>query len=83
MKKNEYPQIKKLGLTIITKCPNSIPGISFEEIKEKLGDEKFKTFSELYGCQTCGMNGPYVYDIEAVLERMFSGRLTGTQAWMD
>lgn len=82
-KKSEYPQIEKLGLTIITKCKNSIPGVSFSEIKEKLGDKKYKIFSELYGCQTCGANGAYAYDIEAVLERMASGKLTGTQAFFD
>lgn len=80
---HEYPRISELGLTIVTKCPNSIPGVSFAEIKEKLGNKKYKIFADMYGCQTCGMNGPYVYDIEAVLERMMSGKLKGTQLFFD
>lgn len=76
--KEPYPRIKQLGLTIVTDCPNSIPGIKWEELKEKLGD-KFEQFSEFYGAQTQGMNGPYVYDIESCLERLFSGKLEGTQ----
>lgn len=79
----EYPRIHELGLTIITKCPDSIPGVSFEEIEEKLGNKKYKIFASLYGCQTCGMNGPYVYDIEDILERMMSGKLQGTQKFWD
>lgn len=81
--KIEYPRIHDLGLTIITKCPDSIPGINFRELAKKLGKEKAKVFCELFGCQTFGGNGLYVYDVEAVLERMFSGKLTGTQLFID
>jgi hypothetical protein len=80
---HEYPRIHKLGLTIVTKCPNSIPGINGEELAQKLGKKKTKIFSDLFGCQTCGGNGMYVYDVEAVLERMASGKLQGTQKFWD
>ena len=86
MKKKEkfdYPRIKELGLTIVTKNPNAIPGISFKELAAKLGGEKSKIFSDMFGCQTCGENGAYIYDVEAVLERMASGKLTGTQKYWD
>lgn len=83
MKKIEYPRIKQLGLTIITKNPNAIPGISGKELAAKLGKKKTKIFSDLFGAQTCGENGMYVYDVEAVLERMFSGKLSGTQLYWD
>jgi len=79
----DYPRINQLGLTIITKNPHAIPGINFKELAEKLGEEKSKIFNDLYGCQTCGENGAYIYDVEAVLERMFSGKLTGTQLFLD
>ncbi len=82
-KQIKYPWINKLGLTIVTDCPNSIPGINGKELAKKLGKRNSKRFSDLFGCQTCGMNGMYVYDVEAVLERMFTGKLTGTQLWMD
>jgi hypothetical protein len=80
---NEYPHIKKLGLKIIMDCPNSIPRINGKELDRKLGKEKSKIFSKLFGCQTCGANGMYVYDVEAVLERMDSGKLVGTQLFWD
>jgi len=82
-KKEQYPRIKQLGLTIITKNPSAIPGIDFKELKEKLTPKQLEQFGKFYGCQTCGENGGYAYDIEAVLERMFSKRLTGTQLFMD
>ena len=80
---HEYPRISELGLTIVTKCPNSIPGINGQELAQKLGKKKTKIFSDLFGCQTCGGNGMYVYDVEAVLERMMSGKLKGTQLFWD
>lgn len=40
-------------------------------------------FSKLFGCQTACDKGPYPYDVEAVLERMMSGKLTGTQLHWD
>jgi hypothetical protein len=80
---SQYPYIKQLGLTIVTKCPHSIPGINGKELAKKLGKEKMKVFSELFGCQTCGGNGMYVYDVEAVLCRMFTGKKTGSQLLWD
>lgn len=87
--KESYPRIKQLGLTIVTDDPNSIPGIKWTELKEKLlnlpapanykKDYYLQLFYKLYGVQTQGINGAYVYDVEAVLERIFSGKLTGTQ----
>jgi len=86
MKKKErfdYPRINELGLTIIINNPNAIPGINFKEILKKLGEEKYKIFSDMFGCQTVGENGAYIYDVEAVLEKMASGKLTGTQKYWD
>lgn len=81
--KEQYPYIKKLGLTIITRCPNSIPGIDGRELHRKLTKEQSKLFFEYFGCQTMGENGMYIYNVEAVLERIFSGKLTGTQFFWD
>ena len=81
--KMEYPWITKLGLTIITSDRHSIPGIDEKELAEKLGKENSKIFDEFFGCQSCGGNGMYVYDVEAVLHRMFTGKLTGTQLFLD
>jgi hypothetical protein len=40
-------------------------------------------YSELYGIQTQYVDGPYPWDVEEVLERMMSGKLTGTQLLWD
>lgn len=40
-------------------------------------------FNELFGSQTCIPEGLYPWDVEAVLERMMSGALTGTQLMPD
>lgn len=76
---NQYPRIKQLGLTIVTDCDKSIPGIKGEDLKNKLTKKQLELFNKYFGVQTVGMNGIYVYDCEAVLERIFSGKLQGTQ----
>jgi len=81
--KEKYPWIKKLGLTIVADDKNSIPGIKGEDLESKLTPAQLKKFDELFGCQTCGANGAYVYDVEAVLERMFTGKITRTQKFWD
>ena len=83
MKDNKYKWINKLGLTIVTKGPDSIPGIRGAELMKKLGKKNAEIFNEYFGCQTVGENGLYVYDVEAVLVRMFEGKLTGTQLFFD
>jgi hypothetical protein len=40
-------------------------------------------FSEYFGMQTCHEGGLYPWDVEPVLERMMSGKLTGTQLYWD
>lgn len=80
---DKYPYIKKLGLTICTDCPDSIPGIKFEDLKNKLTKAQIELFDKYFGFQTFGSNGLYIYDVNSVLERMFSGKLTGTQLFFD
>ncbi len=75
----KYPRIKQLGVTVHTE---PLSHVKRDELKAALG--KFAdTFYELFGCQTCLMDGPYAWDVEAVLERMASGRVTGTQLFPD
>ena len=40
-------------------------------------------FHKLFGVQTCPESGLYPWDVEAVLERMASGRLQGSQKFWD
>jgi hypothetical protein len=80
----EYPRIAALGLTICKDPPMIFRG----ELHSKLTPEQSKQFSELFGVQTCpidtdGNVGLYPWDAEAVLERMASGRLIGSQLIWD
>lgn len=82
--KELYPRLKQLGIPI-REDNGGPPGINGAQLdlalkKANLSIEKF---SELFGCQTCGSNGMYPWDVEAVLERMMSGKLTGTQLLWD
>jgi hypothetical protein len=77
-----YPRINQLGVRIY-KTP--VAHVRSKELHAKLkragldGDR----FSDLFGVQTCYEKGPYPWDVEAVLERMMSGKLTGTQLLWD
>lgn len=85
-----YPRITELGVTIHSEDRNgrAYPAyVTWQEldnaITEKWGAEGRDRFSKLFGCQTCVAEGPYPWDVEAVLERMTSGKLTGTQLLWD
>ena len=54
---------------------------SLKSFLEKNGIKK--RFAELFGIQTQVMDGPFAHDVEAVLERMASGKLKGTQLLWD
>lgn len=71
----EYPRIAELGVTVHRE---PVAHVKNEELNKALGDRK-KEFGRLFGIQTCLIDGPYAWDVEAVLERMASGKLTGTQ----
>ncbi len=76
---SKYPRIKKLGLTVHAE---PIPHVKREDLKKAI--EPFaETFHEFFGCQTCFIEGPYPWDVEAVLERIASSKLTGTQLVWD
>lgn len=77
-----YPRIEQYGLVISNDKPGP-PGIHWSEFLAKIPYEQKDRFSELMTGQTCSENGAYPWDVEAVLERMNSGRLTGTQLYWD
>ena len=74
-----YKRIKELGVEV-HKTP--VAHVLWADLRAALGD-RYDAFADLFGYQTCLMEGPYAWDVEAVLERMASGRLTGTQAFPD
>jgi hypothetical protein len=78
---NHYPCIKKLGVKIYN---DPYPHVKWTELHLKLEElDIVKKFNEFYGCQTCCEGGPYAHDVEAVLERIKTGKLTGTQLFWD
>ena len=78
----KYPRVAQFKLKIDASHPGP-PGIQFRELQEKLGG-RYPEFAKLFGTgQTCGGNGAYLWDVEAVLERMESGKRTGSQLFWD
>jgi hypothetical protein len=79
-KEYEFPRLTELGIPIHNTNPG-FPGVNNEELDNALKNANLSVaqFSKLFGCQTFGNNGLYPWDVEAVLERMMSGRLIGTQ----
>lgn len=82
--KDLYPRLTQLGIEI-NESDAGPPGVNNDSLNAALirNNLSIETFSELFGCQTCSVNGAYPWDVEAVLERMMSGKLTGTQLLWD
>ena len=76
--KEVYPRITSLGIPINSGCvrwDDVTPQLNKLGIREKFG--------KLFGIQTQTIYGPFASDVEAVLERIMSGRLTGSQLFWD
>lgn len=82
MNEISYPLLTKLGITIRT---DPVPHVTRRDLLNGLVKAKLSqdTFHKFFGCQTCYAAGPYPWDVEAVLQRMMNGRLTGTQLYPD
>lgn len=82
MKKQKYKRISELGLKV--KKDIDCEYVNSEELQDKLKKLNIvKQFDKYFGIQTCSINGPYASDVESVLERISSGKLTGTQLFWD
>ena len=81
-KKEEYPRLKQLGIKVYEERPSYVKWSEVDEALDKHSID-LGAFSIYYGIQSQGPNGPYPDDVEACLERMLSGRLTGTQLLWD
>ena len=78
----QYPRLSQLGIKV---SASPIPHVTWKEIdvaviRAGLNREEFQTY---FAGQTCITQGAYPYDVEAILERMMSGKLTGTQEYWD
>jgi hypothetical protein len=82
MTATEYPRLKQIGIEV---RENPVAYVTWTDLDAKLADANIdrKKFGEMFGIQTMYVSGPYAWDVEAVLERMFSGRLTGSQRHWD
>lgn len=82
--KPNYPRLEALKIPIY---PTPIYHVLCAELDAKLTEAGRKQFNDLFGIQTCpavdGGSAVYPWDAEAVLERMASGRLTGSQLFWD
>lgn len=77
-----YPRLEEIGVKIHE--DKSLDYVCWTDLKKALkGKGWAKQFGEYFGSQTCYVDGPYAHDVEAVLERIESGRLTGTQKYWD
>lgn len=76
-RKVEFPRIKERGWKIV-----EVHGclVVPDELIDSLPPSERDLFDEYYGCQTRIECGPFACDVEAVLERMASGRKIGTQS---
>jgi hypothetical protein len=80
--KKLYPRCYQIGVSVIE---SPIHHVNRDELNKCLVKANLNpdTYVELFGVQTQILQGPYAWDVEAVLERMMSGKLTGTQLFMD
>ena len=81
MDPKNYPRIRELGLVVVD--DGGVPVVPWHELKRVLSKEKLDEFGRFFGVQTCSPLGLYAWDVSAVLERMRSGRVVGTQACWD
>ena len=88
-KNHGYGRIKQLGIPVYRYCgagkATPLLYVRDTDLTEGLTRNGLdaKTFNSLFGCQTACDRGVYPCDVEAVLERMLSGKKTGTQLVMD
>ena len=86
----KYPRLAQLGVHVYAKggCDAVDPLELQFFILSLLPAGSLKEFDGLFGVQTCPVlaelgQALYAWDVEAVLERMMSGRITGTQLFWD
>ncbi len=81
IKKNmeQYPRLTELKIPIHAHPSGAGSYVEWKKVEKALSKKQLKKFHKFFGAQTCFAEGPYPYDVEAVLERIFSGRMTGTQ----
>ena len=77
-----YPRLKQLGVRAYKHPVAHVRRKQLDAKLKKAGLDR-ERFGELFGVQTMSEHGPYPWDVEAVLERVMSGKLKGTQLLWD
>ncbi len=76
-----FPRCKEVGLKP-KQCSEwwIIPREALMLLYATKGKRWANKFNKFYGCQTQFGEGPFAHDVEAVLERMVTGKKIGTQS---
>lgn len=77
----QFPRLHELGVSVFLHSAG-IWYVERDRLKEKLGD-RWGAYCGLFGIQTQFAEGPYAHDAEAVLERIATGKLQGSQLHWD
>jgi|DEB0MinimDraft_6_1074348.scaffolds.fasta_scaffold118276_2 hypothetical protein len=87
--KEHYPRCSQMNIRVAVREESNFDYIPFEQLHGALDEQEADTpgfsedFHRYFGKQTIAAGGPYPSDVEATLERLFSGRVTGTQLFPD
>lgn len=84
--KKDYPLIYEIGAyaDLEETGPPFVPRAVLHDALWKQGLNFKETYHKMFGDgQTCTLQGPYPWDVEAVLVRMKTGKLTGSQLEWD
>lgn len=77
-----FTRLRQIGCDV---REEPVQHVTWTDLDAKIVDANLdrERFGELYGVQTAYVGGPYAWDVEAVLERMMSGRSVGSQMHWD
>lgn len=73
-----FPVLTKHRIPVLEK--DGVSYVPRDELRKRLDEMGIRErYAELYGVQTQYVDGPFPWDVEAVLIRIFTGKRTGTQ----
>jgi len=87
MKRNSYPALQTVGVPVHTSKRYRFDYVLTSDLDTKLTKPERQQFNRLFGIQTCPVveegSAVYAWDAEAVMVRMKTGKLVGTQLLRD
>ena len=83
-KKEPYPMCKKFDLPVTDyEGTDVVTPKDLNNLEKRMGADWSKRFGTYFGIQTCSAGGYFASDVESVLLRIFTGKLTGSQKYWD